>query len=86
MLGLSHCYATLLAKEGITVNAINPALVETDIVLNKPNVRADMIPVERFGKPEEIAAVVILLARSGYVSVKPSVSTAGCILRNAGAS
>lgn len=68
LLGLSHCYATLLAKEGITVNAINPALVETDMLFNNPNVSADMIPVGRFGTPEEIAAVVILLARNGYVT------------------
>jgi 3-oxoacyl-[acyl-carrier protein] reductase len=68
LLGLSHCYAMMLAKEGITVNAINPALIETDMLFENPNVRADMIPVGRFGRPEEIASVVILLARNGYIT------------------
>jgi hypothetical protein len=47
MLGLTHYYARLLAKEGITVNAIAPALVETEMVTSNPNARLDTIPVGR---------------------------------------
>ncbi len=43
MLGLTHFYAQLLAKVGITVNSIAPALVETDMVKSNPNARADRI-------------------------------------------
>ena len=45
ILGLTHSYANLLAKEGITVNAIAPALIETEMVTANPNARLDLIPV-----------------------------------------
>lgn len=68
MHGLTHSYANLLAKEGITVNAIAPALVETDMVRNNPRARADLIPVGRFGAVEEVARVAVMLALNGYVT------------------
>ncbi len=37
MIGLTHSYAHLLAKEGITVNAIAPALIETEMVTSNLN-------------------------------------------------
>ena len=37
--GLTHSYAALLAKEGITVNAIAPALIETDMMRDNPRAR-----------------------------------------------
>ena len=68
MLGLTHYYARLLAKEGITVNAIAPALVETEMVTSNPNARRENIPVGRFGLPEEVAEVAVMLARNGYMT------------------
>jgi len=68
LLGLTHAYATTLVKEGITVNAVAPALVETDMVRNNPNARPELVPVGRFGRPEEHADVVVLLARTGYIT------------------
>jgi 3-oxoacyl-[acyl-carrier protein] reductase len=68
MLGLTHFYAQLLAKEGITVNSIAPALVETDMVKSNPNARADRIPVGRFGTPDEVAEAAVMLARNGYIT------------------
>lgn len=68
MLGLTHFYAQRLAKEGITVNAIAPALIETDMVASIPNVRPDRIPVGRFGALDEVADVAVLLARNGYIT------------------
>src|SRR5215471_2401010 len=55
MLGLTHSYAALLAKEGITVNAIAPALIETEMITSNPKARADLTPIGRFGKVEEVA-------------------------------
>jgi len=49
LIGLTHSYATLLAKEGITVNAIAPALIATEMVTQNPKARVDLIPVGRFG-------------------------------------
>jgi 3-oxoacyl-[acyl-carrier protein] reductase len=68
MLGLTRYYARHLAAEGITVNAIAPALVETEMVTSNPNARADLIPVGRFGSVDEVAAVAVMLAANGYIT------------------
>jgi 3-oxoacyl-[acyl-carrier protein] reductase len=68
MLGLTHFYASRLVKDGITVNAISPALIETEMVTSNPNASVDRIPVGRFGKPDEIADVVLMLAGNGYIT------------------
>lgn len=68
MLGLTHFYASRLAKEGITVNAISPALVETEMVTANPNATPERIPVGRFGKVEEVAETAVMLARNGYIT------------------
>ena len=68
LLGLTHSYARQLVKEGITVNAIAPALIETEMVTGNLNATTMMIPVGRFGTPDEVAAVVVLLARDGYIT------------------
>jgi 3-oxoacyl-[acyl-carrier protein] reductase len=67
-IGLTHSYANLLAKEGITVNAVAPALIETDMVRNNPRARADLIPVGRFGTVAETAQVVLMLTTNGYIT------------------
>jgi len=68
ILGLTHSYANLLAKEGITVNAVAPALIATEMLLANPNARADLIPIGRFGKVEEVTDVVLMLAANGYIT------------------
>lgn len=68
ILGLSHSYAHLLAKDGITVNAVAPALIETEMVTGNPHARRDLIPVGRFGTVDEVADVVVTLVRNGYVT------------------
>lgn len=68
MLGLTRSYARVLAKEGITVNAITPALVATEMVRSNPVAKPDMIPVGRFGEIEEVADVVLMLARNAYIT------------------
>ncbi|HZU27673.1 MAG TPA: 3-oxoacyl-ACP reductase family protein [Bryobacteraceae bacterium] len=68
MIGLTHSYAALLVKEGITANAISPALIETDMVTANLNATPERIPVGRFGDVEEVAEVVVMLARNGYIT------------------
>jgi len=65
--GLSHSYAALLIKDGITVNTVAPAIIETDMVRDL-EAKPDLIPVGRFGKVEEVADVVLMLARNGYIT------------------
>lgn len=67
MLGLTHFYASRLAGEGITVNAVAPALIETGMV-TALGVDASRIPVGRFGSVEEVADAVIMLVRNGYIT------------------
>ena len=68
MLGLTHSYASLLAKEGITVNTIAPALIATEMVTANPRATPDLIPVGRFGTPEEVAGVAVTLAENAYIT------------------
>lgn len=68
LLGLTHSYARHLFREGITVNAIAPALIETEMVTKDLQVGPDNIPVGRFGAPEEVAAVAVILAQNGYIT------------------
>jgi 3-oxoacyl-[acyl-carrier protein] reductase len=68
MLGLTHYYARHLAGQGITVNAISPALIETEMVTSNPNATASLIPAGRFGAPDEVAEVAAMLACNGYIT------------------
>jgi 3-oxoacyl-[acyl-carrier protein] reductase len=68
MIGLTHSYAALLAKEGITVNAVAPALIATEMMAQNKKARPDLIPIGRFGTIEEVADVVIMLVRNGYIT------------------
>lgn len=66
--GLTHSYAALLAKEGITVNTIAPALIETEMVTSNPRATPALIPVGRFGRVDEVAEVAVMLAGNAYIT------------------
>ena len=66
--GLTHCYASALAPEGITVNAIAPALIDTEMVPDAFRARKELLPVGRLGTVEEVADVAVLLARNGFIT------------------
>jgi 3-oxoacyl-[acyl-carrier protein] reductase len=68
VLGLVHSYASLLAKEGITANAIAPALIATDMILGKEEIKPTLLPVGRFGLVEEVSQAAVLLASNGYIT------------------
>ncbi len=68
VIAMTKSYARLLAKEGVTVNAISPALIGTEMVASNPHIKPDMIPVGRFGRVEECADVAVLLARNAYIT------------------
>ena len=68
LIGLTHSYASLLAKEGITANAVAPALIATEMVRNTPRARPDLLPVGRFGTVQEVVDAVVFLALNGYMT------------------
>jgi len=68
ILGLTRSYASQFAKEGITANAIAPALIETDMVAGLPKDIASRIPVGTIGAPDEIGRAAVTLAQSSFTT------------------
>jgi 3-oxoacyl-[acyl-carrier protein] reductase len=68
MEGLTRGYAARLVKRGITVNAIAPSLIETDMVKSGLASAPTRIPLGRFGTSEEVAQVAIMLIGNGYMT------------------
>jgi 3-oxoacyl-[acyl-carrier protein] reductase len=65
--GLTRGYAARLVKEGITVNAVAPSLIETDMMKGQHSL-VSRIPVGRFGKAEEVAQAVMMLLDNPYMT------------------
>lgn len=68
LIGLTHGYATRLAEDGITVNAIAMAQIETDMLHSATAADSSRIPVGRFGTVDEVADVAVMLATNGYMT------------------
>ena len=68
MEGLTRGYAARLAQAGITVNAVAPSLIETDMSTVFPADTAKRIPVGRMGTPEEVAQVVVMVVANPYIT------------------
>ncbi len=72
--GFTRCMAVELAKRNITVNAVAPGFVETDMTAAVRNAAGDQIkksiPVKRLGTPEDIAYAVHFLVteQAGYIT------------------
>ena len=66
--GLTRGYAARLAKEGVTVNAVAPSLIETDMVRGGVASSPARIPLGRFGTPEECAPFVMMLIGNAYMT------------------
>jgi 3-oxoacyl-[acyl-carrier protein] reductase len=68
IIGLTHSCASLLIRDGITVNAIAPALIETDMVTSNPNASPALFPMGHFGSVDDIASVAVMLATNDYMT------------------
>ena len=68
MEGLTRGYAARLVKHGVTVNAVAPSLIETDIVRSGLASSPARIPLGRFGTTEEVAQVVMMLIGNAYMT------------------
>ncbi len=63
LIGATKALAQEVASRNITVNAVAPGFIQTDMTKELPEDELKkLIPVGRFGKPEEVAAVVTFLA------------------------
>jgi 3-oxoacyl-[acyl-carrier protein] reductase len=74
LIGMTKTWARELGRKGINVNAVAPGFIATEMVMKMPeNVLEAMqakVPLQRLGKPEEIAAIYLFLASedSSYVN------------------
>jgi 3-oxoacyl-[acyl-carrier protein] reductase len=68
MEGLTRGYAARLVKEGITVNAVAPSLIETDMMRARRDEMVPRIPLGRMGYPEEVAQAVLMVIGNPYMT------------------
>jgi 3-oxoacyl-[acyl-carrier protein] reductase len=62
IVGATRALSLELAKRKITVNAIAPGLISTEMITGVPEQVIEQIPMRRVGKPDEVAALVAFLA------------------------
>lgn len=73
-IGLMHSLAKETAKRKITVNCVSPGFIDTELIANlSPEQQAEykrMVPMRRFGKPQEVADAVCFLAgpKAAYIT------------------
>lgn len=68
MEGLTRGYAAHLARHGITVNAVAPSLIATDMLPAGLEEAAKRIPIGRVGTSEDIAQAVVMVVTNGYMT------------------
>ena len=76
MEGLTRGYAARLVKEGITVNAVAPSLIETDMMRGRSDL-ARNIPLGRLGQPDEVAQAVLMVLGNDYMTGQTIVLNGG---------
>jgi 3-oxoacyl-[acyl-carrier protein] reductase len=70
VIGMTRTVAAEVARRGVTVNAVAPGLVDTDMTRDLSTDILDSVPARRAGTPEEVAACVRFLAseEAAYVT------------------
>ena len=73
---MTRAVARELAASGVTVNAVAPGIIETELINEMNESKRDrqlsMIPLGRFGTPEDVAELVAFLASdaAGYITAQ----------------
>ena len=73
-IAFTKAIAREVARKGVTVNAVAPGFIETDMTKSMPEIALEQVksltPVGRLGKPEEIANAIVFLAspRSAFIT------------------
>ena len=66
--GLTRGYAARLVKHGVTVNAVAPSLIETEMTSANTLADAARIPVGRMGTADEVAQAVLMVVTNAYMN------------------
>ena len=69
LIGMTKTIAAEVARRGVTVNAVAPGFIETEMTADLPDEVKQAVPARRAGKPEEVAAAVRFLASDGAAYV-----------------
>jgi 3-oxoacyl-[acyl-carrier protein] reductase len=59
--GLTRGYAARLVRDGVTVNAVSPSLIETEMIGARRDEYANKVPLGRLGMPDEVAQAVLMV-------------------------
>lgn len=74
IVALSKSLAKETAKRGVTVNCVSPGFIDTDFIRDLPPDLSEqykrLVPLRRFGRPEEVASAILFLAdrESAYIT------------------
>jgi 3-oxoacyl-[acyl-carrier protein] reductase len=70
LIGMTKTIAAEVARRGVTVNAVAPGFIDTDMTADVADAVKEAVPARRAGTPEEVAACVAFLAseKAGYVT------------------
>ena len=66
--GLTRGYAARLVRDGITVNAVAPSLIDTDMIGSRREELAPRIPLGRLGTSEEVAQATLMVIGNAYMT------------------
>jgi 3-oxoacyl-[acyl-carrier protein] reductase len=86
LIGLTKSTAKELGSRGITVNAIAPGFITTDMTADLPETTiqklTENIPLGRMGKPEDVASAVVFLAsdKAGYITGQTLLVDGGMVM------
>jgi 3-oxoacyl-[acyl-carrier protein] reductase len=68
MEGLTRGYASRLVHEGITVNAVAPTFIETDMMPAAQANAGARVPLGRLGRPDEVAQATLMVLGNAYMT------------------
>ncbi|MGI8592987.1 MAG: 3-oxoacyl-ACP reductase FabG [Solirubrobacteraceae bacterium] len=75
LVGFTKTVAAEVARRGVTVNAVAPGLIATELTEDVPDTLLKMVPAQRPGTPEDVAACVRFLASEGASYVTGTILT-----------